>query len=244
MRVRSPGAARPDARAHVRAYPARMWDVFEVASLARDALCGEARRADEEQAVRGLDALDELSLQGVLRRGFEARFPVLAEQRYPASRGRKRRSEGERCDIVLLPRITGGPGCLTDPLEAGTLFQGVGVDPCDAMWIEVKGVWQHAMIDGVARPNPGYAGQLTRLIGPDLRRLASDDGLHWTAMVVVAFHQTGAIADHDLSAWRDQLAKKGLMPMSPITERFSITDRIGNAVCTVVVVPVRERPSA
>jgi hypothetical protein len=219
-----------------------MWDAFEVASVARDALRSEADRADLEQAVRGLDALDELAIHAVLRTGFAARYPVLSEQRYPASRGRKRRSEGERCDIVVLPQGTPAPGHLTDPLDAGTLFAGAGVDPREALWIEVKGVWHHAMIDGVARPNPGYVTQLTRLITGDLRKLAADEALDWTTMVIVAFHRDREAADRDLTVWREKLTVQGLVRATPIMERFPITDRIGNGVCTVIVVPVRERP--
>jgi len=218
-----------------------MWDVFEIASMARDALHDSARRADEEQAVRGIDALDELALHAELRVGLGRNYPVLAEQRYPASRGRKRRSEGERCDIVLLPQGAAVPGHLTDPLDAGTLFQGAGVDPRDALWIEVKGVWHHAVIDGVGRPNPAYASQLTRLVPSDLRKLAADESLDWAAMVVIAFHQDSAVADHDLSVWREKLAFTGVARATPIIERFGIADRIGNSVCSVVVVPVRER---
>lgn len=218
------------------------WDLFEIASLAVGALRAEAARIDQEQAALGIDAMDELALHDLLRRGIGDRYPVLTEQRYPVARGRTRRSEGERCDIVVVPQGTGEAPHLTDPLDVGTLFQGRGIDPREALWIEVKGVWHHALTDGIARPNPAYTAQLTRLVAADLRKLRAEQGIDWAAMMVVAFHESAAIADHDLAAWREAMALKGLMPAAPIIERFAITERIGNGVCSVVVSTVRNQP--
>ena len=229
-------------RARTSGDPGVNWDLFEIASLAAGALRAEAARIDEEQAALGIDALDELALHDLLRRGIGERYAVLAEQRYPIGRGRSRRTEGERCDIVVLPEGADAAPHLTDPLEVGTLFQGRGIDPRQALWIEVKGVWHHALTDGIARPNPAYTSQLTRLVAADLRKLRAEQGIDWAAMMVIAFHESAAIADHDLAAWREAMALRGLMPAAPIMERFAITERIGNAVCSVVVAPVRDQP--
>lgn len=219
-----------------------IWDLFEIASLAAAGLRAEAERLDADQAVTGIDALAELPLHALIRAGIASRYPVAAEQRYPVARGRKRRSEGERCDIVVLPPDAGPSPHLTDPLDVGTLFQGRGIDPRDALWVEVKGVWHHAMTDGIARPNPTYTSQLTRLIAGDLRKLAAETAIDWAAMLIVAFHESAVIAEHDLGVWRNTMAAKGLMPSAPIIERFGITDRIGNSVCSIVIAPVRDRP--
>jgi hypothetical protein len=176
----------------------------------------------------------------VIRAGIAGRYPVLAEQRYPEARGRARRTEGPRCDIVVVPG--GGAPHLIDPLEAGTLFGGAGVEPADALWIEVKGVWHHAIIDGIARPDPAYSAQITRHIAADARKLAAAPGLAWAAVLVVAFHADRAIADHDVAAGLSRVAAMGLGAGSPILDCFAITDRIGNGVCTVVLLPVRDRP--
>lgn len=219
------------------------WDLFEIAGLCARGIRAEDARLAAEHAVRGVDALDELALQVLVRGGIAARYPVVAEQRYPAARARRRRSEGERCDIVVVPGDAGDGAHLIDPLEAGTLFAGRGVDPRDALWMEVKCVWQHAICDGVARANPAYATQLVRLTAADVRKLAREDGVSWAAVVVVAFHATAAVAEHDLGVWRARMIEQGWAGGAPIVERFAITDRIGNGVCSVVVAPVRERPA-
>lgn len=216
------------------------WDLFEVCGLVTAALRAEASRLDSEQSVRGIDALDELSLHAVVREGIAVRYPVLAEQRYPEARTRVRRTEGPRCDIVVVPR--GGAPHLIDPLEAGTLFGEAGVDPRDALWLEVKGVWHHAIIDGIGRPDPSYTAQIIRLIAADARKLAAAPDLASAAVLVVAFHADRAIADHDLAPGLMRVASLGLGAGSPILDRFAITDRIGNGVCTVALIPVRDRP--
>lgn len=219
------------------------WDLFEIAELCARGIREEDARLSAEQAVRGVDALDEVAVQALVRDGIALRYAVAAEQRYPVARARRRRSEGERCDIVVLPGDAGDGAHLIDPMEAGTLFAGRGVHPRDALWLEVKCVWQHAICDGVARANPAYATQLVRLTGADVRKLAREDGLSWAAVVIVAFHATAAVAEHDLGVWRARMIEQGLSGGTPIVERFAIADRIGNGVCSVVVAPVRERPA-
>jgi hypothetical protein len=55
-----------------------------------------------EQAVYGIDVLDELALHPILEQGFHAAgFGVYREQRYPADRIRRRVSEGERYAVSL-----------------------------------------------------------------------------------------------------------------------------------------------
>jgi hypothetical protein len=227
-------------RARTFADPHHSWDLFEIAACATGTLRAEAARLDAEQSVRGIDALDELALHAVIRAGIAGLCPVLAEQRYPEARGRARRTEGPRCDIIVLPR--GGAPHLIDPLEAGTLFGEAGVEPCEALWLEVKGVWHHAIIDGIARPDPAYSAQITRHIVADARKLAAASGLAWAAVLVAAFHAERAIADHDLARGLMRIASLGLGAGSPILDRFAITDRIGNGVCTVALIPVRDRP--
>lgn len=118
-----------------------MWIANDVLAAAATAL----REAEEgfvhEQAVRGLDALEEVDLHRLIAAGLAgAGFGVLREQPYPGDRTTARptgdqlarESERRRCDLVLTPE----PGLrIADPVRtikrrlaherqaAGTLFE-------------------------------------------------------------------------------------------------------------------------
>jgi hypothetical protein len=81
-------------------------------AVARAVALEESRRA-LEQAVYGVDALEEVELHPIIERGIaEAGFGVLREQRYPSEWKRKRARRGAfaddaqrmRCDIVVTPK--------------------------------------------------------------------------------------------------------------------------------------------
>lgn len=213
-----------------------MWDLGLILSSCARALADAARGLDEEQAALGIDALDELAIHPMLRRGLaDAGFGVLCEQRYPGVASRPRRSEGDRCDIVL----TEQPGeHLADPLAGHTLFGSRGVAPQDALWLEVKVVGQCAITDGMARQNPGYSSGLLTSLTADVRKLASDDRIAHGAALLVLFNSDQQVAEHDIGQWTRAAIARGLPISSPLCERFSITDRIGNGVVTVALVQV------
>lgn len=211
-----------------------MWDLGLILSACAGALRGAARSLDEEQAALGIDALDELEIHPILRRGLtEAGFGVISEQRYPQAGSRPRRSEGDRCDIVLTER----PGDhLIDPLASHTLFGERGVEPEAALWLEVKVVGQFSITDGMARANPGYTSGLLSALTADVRKLAADDRIAHGAALLVLFNSDERIAEHDLGQWTRAVIERGLPISSPLCERFSITDRIGNGIATVALV--------
>lgn len=214
-----------------------MWDLRELTECACAALREEDARSVHEQSPYGVDALDELALQAVLRTGLAA-LPcgVLAEQRYPAHSGRKRRSEGDRCDIVLTPE----PGqALIDPLMEGTLFAGRGVPSDEAMWIEVKVARQFSLASGVAGPDGSYAGQLLTRATADARRLATAPGITHGALLTIQFTASEEIAEHDLTAWLHRCLDLALPVASPIVRGNRIVDRIGNAWMSIATTPVR-----
>lgn len=202
--------------------------------------------------MRGVDSLDEVALHGVLCRGFEASgLGVLREQPYPGEAGRRpRRTERERCDIVL----TEGAGVgVRDPVEvlreadalAGTLFEGApgpepaGVDPGEAFWLEVKTVAQTAYVCGVPGPNGSYA---SRLLGPtvrDLAKLSRDRGVRAGGLLLVVFCTDERTAEHDLAVLLHRCLDRDVPVASPVEERFAIRDRVGNGVCSVSIVPLR-----
>lgn len=215
-----------------------MWDDALITLSLADALAHRARELDEEHATLGVDALDELPLHPILCAGLRSTpYGVLREQRYPASRATPKRSIGDRCDIVLTPIPDSH---LTDPLQSGSLFAEQGVAPEDALWLEVKLAAQYCMSDGWSRANPLYSGVMLTQSMTDIRKLASEPVIAHAALILVMFNADRATASHDLSAWYQRCIEKGLPISAPITQRFAITDRIGNSACTVALTRVHQ----
>jgi hypothetical protein len=212
-----------------------VWRERDITQACVASLRARAGAADEEQSPYGVDSLRELEIQAILREGLaSAGFGVQAEVRLPRRATLPRRSEGERCDIVLTHE-RGVP--LIDPLDAGTLFAASGVPMADAFWIEVKCVHQFALVDGVARPSNAYSSQLLSAAVSDLRKLASQ-GLPYAAVLLVMFGADEATLGHDLTMWAHRCLDLGLPISAPVAEGFPITDRIGNARCTVALTRV------
>lgn len=213
-----------------------MWDDAFILKLMADALRARARELDEEHATLGVDALDELPLHPILAAGLEqGGLGVLREQRYPASRATPKRSLGDRCDIVLTP--THGEQLL-DPLMGDTLFAGRGITPEDALWLEVKLAAQFCMSDGWSRANPLYSGIMLTQTAADIRKLSTEPGIAHAGLVLVMFNSDPAVGEHDLSVWYRRCIERGLPVSAPLAERFTLTDRIGNACCTVALARV------
>jgi hypothetical protein len=211
------------------------WDRALLCDIAADALAAENARRDDAQDLAGLDALPELALHPILRDAFrEAGFGAHAEVHYPGRVGR-RRSEGDRCDIVLTPDAA---DALMDPAEAGTLFETTGVPPREAFWIEVKCVHQHGLIAGVGRPNPGYAGSLGGPVAADVRRLAAEPAIAHAGVLLALFVESAGVGDHDIGAWAHRCLDRSLPIGAPMVRRVPIADRIGNTVCLVAMTPV------
>jgi hypothetical protein len=267
-----------------------MWLADEFADAGAEALAAHARSLDDEQAVRGLDALAEVDLHPLLAMAFGTpEHACLREVVYPSERIRPdakrlngldlraiadpvtgelvvdglldpRRSERQRCDLVVLPPGTTG---LRDPVvtrsraqaekaaAAGTLFEAAGVatpapgpdpalaDPGDALWLEVKSVGQCCYTHGVGGPNRAYASELTRGTAIDLRKLCSDGLIEHAALVLVLFTADEATAEHDVAALAHRCLDRGLSVSAPVVRGFDIADRIGNRRASVAVVRVR-----
>jgi hypothetical protein len=212
-------------------------DLDRLADAAIDALHAESKRLDAEQSPRGLDALDELAIHPVLRKGLASTGAgVLAEQRYPADRARRRRSEGDRCDIVLTPDPNAP---LHDPVSETPLFEDRALPPDAALWIEVKIAGQFSIIDAEARPNRGYSQRLLTGALADVRRLTRADTIRHAAMLLVLFTQDEAAAEHDVHVWANRCLSKGLNVAPPILRGRPITERIGNAWAAVALARVR-----
>ena len=209
-----------------------VWSIAEIADALEAALRAEADRNDREQSVRGLDALDELSLHPLLAGGLSAAgHGVFGEQHYPTAGRRQRYSEGERCDLVLTP----GGRDLNDPSREPTLFDppdAVALD--EAFWLEVKVVCQFTP-EG---PNQRYASQLLSTVREDVTKLSRNRGIRHSGLLIILFAEDQPTAEHDLAAWLDRCLQRGLPVGAPSLRTFGITDRLGNGVCAVALYPV------
>lgn len=208
------------------------WFAPEVADAIAAALARAVEATEAEQAVRGLDSLDELRLHLVLREGLRAAgYGVHPEARYPSDRGRAKRSEGRRCDLVLTP----GRLPLDDEAPQPDLFAAPAACSFeDALWLEVKVVYQH--VEG--GPNRGYAGEIGAPLFADVRKLDGDPRIRNAALLVVLFSAGREIADHDLDAWESLARRRGLPLDRPARRHLPIADRLGNALCTAALFPI------
>lgn len=150
-----------------------MWDDRLLLETAARALRDAAGRLDAEQAVRGLDALEELEFHALLAAGLGPTWGVLREQPYPGDRTPSKRpvpapasvdegsdtfpitridgddealapeSDRQRCDLVLTP----APGLtVADPVRRAKLAR--------SRRREVAGT----LFEGLAASQPAAAG--------------------------------------------------------------------------------------
>ncbi len=212
------------------------WDLALVADASAQALRDERDRLEREQATRGLDAPHELGLHPVLGAGLSrAGFGVHREIRYPAGAHQRKRSAGDRCDLVLTPSPD---DALDEPGAAATLFAGRDCPPERALWIEVKTVRQGALVSGVASEDPGYASRLSGPAVKDVAKLAGDPHIACAASLIVLFCAGEDVARHDLGVWAHACLDAGHTIGPPRLRGFDIPDRIGNRWCAVAVTQV------
>lgn len=215
------------------------WSTADIADVVAQGLEHRARLDDLEQAVYGFDHLDELGLHPLIHAALRTGgYGVWPEQRYPGDREKKKRSEGQRCDVVLTPFTDAGRPALRLREEAakGTLFDdGEAVDPRDAYWLEIKTVAQFE----TTGPFGGYSGELLSAVAQDVMKLWRDPHLRHAGLLLTLFTADSSIAEHDAVAWHARCLERGYPVGVPASRGFAITDRIGNAWCAVYVFPVR-----
>ncbi|MFI4862022.1 MAG: hypothetical protein ACIAXF_15250 [Phycisphaerales bacterium JB063] len=209
------------------------WSTADIADALHAGLATQARADDAEHAVYGFDALDELGMHPLLRTALEsAGYGAWPEQRYPGHWHKKKKSHGLRCDLVLTP--DGVP--LRDPAVKDTLFDdGSACDAQAAYWLEVKTVAQHE----TSGPFKRYSAELLSPVANDVKKIWSDGVIQHGGLGLVLFTQAQDIAEHDLAVWHERCLRKGFPVGPPSVRGLEITDRIGNAWCTVAVFGVR-----
>jgi len=208
------------------------WSWHELADALTKGLVTAAAEVELEQAVRGLDARSELELHPLLHASLRAAgYGVHPEQRFPRERGKRRRSEGVRCDMVVTP---GGLALEAEETQLGLFAprQTVGLE--QALWLEVKAVAQFKE----QRPNRAYAAALQRPVWKDVEKLAADPGIVHAAVLLILFTADAATAEHDLGVWAGRASLLGL-PLWPRVQRsLAIGDRRGNKLCTLALFPI------
>jgi hypothetical protein len=209
------------------------WSTSDIADAVEAGLLRCAREADLEQAVYGIDALDELGLHPLIEQAMsDGGFGVWREQRYPDDRRKTKRSEGQRCDIVLTP--DGLP--LRDPLIKGTLFDDrPAADPGEAYWLEVKSVAQFETGGPFAR----YSAELLSPVVKDIKKIWSDGAIRHGGLLLILFTASQEVAEHDLAAWHTRCLDRGYPVGTPAVRGFEINERIGNGWCAVAVFGIR-----
>jgi hypothetical protein len=210
------------------------WDFCTLA----DHLGRAVREAEEElrleQAVYGLDARDERSLQAMLAERLRAEYEVAREVHYPSTKGKKL-THRQRCDLVLSPkglplRLDVGPPSLFDPPAL--------CEPADALWLEVKIAYQFR--EGGVR-HGGYGAQWRQAVVEDLRKMEADPLVREAGLVLVVFNESQAILEKDLELFEDVLAQKEVLAGFRQVRSIGITERIGHQLCTVAVWPTLQR---
>lgn len=209
------------------------WSAADLADAVAEGLLARAHEDDLEQAVYGFDALNELELHPLIQRSLlAAGYGVWPEQRYPSDWGRSKKSEGQRCDIVLTPDARP----LRNPQVKDTLFDTPdAVDAEQAYWLEVKTVAQHE----TGGPFRRYSAELFSPVTADVKKLWEDGVIRHAGLLLVLFTESKTVADHDIAAWHERCLEKGIPAGAPASRGFAINDRIGNAWCAAAVFGVR-----
>lgn len=232
-----------------------MWSDAQLCHAAAAALGAEDAALRAEQAVYGLDALDEIALHPVLARGLAAEgFLVVREHPYPGEVSRRPgKRERERCDLVLGPdpdaplldpvaellAVDAAEGTLFEPIAESLAPAGAYTEAGEAYWLEVKALAQHAYVEGVPVPNARYATELVGGMRTDLVKLARDPHIERAGVLTLLFCEDRRIAEHDLCAAVRTLLDNDLPAGSPEIEYVEIEERAGNACCAVCLTPVR-----
>jgi hypothetical protein len=211
-----------------------LYDLSTVADHLGEALKLAERELQLEQAVYGLDARDELSLQELLATHLLRHYEVAREVHYPSSAGAKR-THRMRCDIVLSPK-----DCpLKLDFVPATLFDNKQeCPPSEALWLEVKAAYQFR--EGGIR-HGGYGAQWRSAVVEDLRKMEAEPLIHEAALVLIVFNESPEILEKDLDLFETVLAQKEVLAGFRQVRSVPILERIGHQLCTVALWPTIQR---
>jgi hypothetical protein len=211
-----------------------IWDFSTVADRLHDAIASAEAELRLEQAVYGLDRMDERQLQLLLAERLSAHYGVAREVHYPSSRGNKL-SHRARCDLVLSPkgvplRHDSAPPSLFDPVSM--------CEPRRALWLEVKVAYQFR--EGGLR-HMGYGPQWRQKVVDDLRKMEAEEQIREAGLVLIVFNESQAVLEKDLQLFEDLLVRKEVLAGFRQVRSVPITERIGHNLCSVAVWPTVQR---
>ena len=187
-----------------------------------------------EQAVYGLDALDELSLQAVVAAGLSTAFHVEREVHYPSSFGRKL-THRRRCDLALAPL---GRPLRLDRAEPSLFDAPEFTLPQEAFWLEVKTASQFRMPDV---RHKGYGNQWRQAVVKDLQKMDAEPAIKRAALLLVVFTESLDVVEKDLDLFETVLAQKEVLAGFRQARHVPIVERMGHRICTAAVWPTIQR---
>jgi hypothetical protein len=210
------------------------YDLSTVADHVARALSRAEENLRLEQAVYGLDSMEELAIHRLLAEGLAGDWEVAREVHYPSSAASKA-SHRRRCDIVLSPK--GRP--LRLETRPPTLFDPPALcGPGQALWLEVKIACQFR--EGGAR-HPGYGAQWRNAVVADLQKMEADPLIREAALLLIVFNESACILDKDLELFETVLAQKEVLAGFRQVRSIPILDRIGHRLCTAALWPTIQR---
>ena len=211
-----------------------LFDLSVVADRLGDVVAVAEAESRLEQAVYGLDSLEETALQAMLAERLREHYEVAREVHYPSSVGRKL-THRQRCDLVLSAK--GRPLRLDRALP--TLFDPPNqCGPDEALWLEVKVAYQFR--EGGVR-HGGYGAQWRNAVVADLRKMEAEESIREGGLVLVVFNESEAVLQKDLDLFETVLAQKEVLAGFRQVRTVPILDRIGHRICTVALWPTIQR---
>jgi hypothetical protein len=211
-----------------------LFDYDSLANALEQIVRAHEAQTQLEQAVFGIDSLDELKLQTVLAHGLSEHYDVAREVHYPSTAGRKL-SHRARCDLVLSP--AGAPLAL-DSRPPDLFTPQALTQPGDALWLEVKVAYQFR--EGGVR-HGGYGAQWRNAVVADLRKMEDDPLIKEAALLLVVFNESADILNKDLDLFETVLAAKEVLAGFRHVRSVPILDRIGHRLCTMALWPTIQR---
>lgn len=210
------------------------WDFSTVADRLGQAVQSVEDEFRLEQAVYGIDAKDERTIQGILAERLTPNYSVAREVHYPSSVGKKL-SHRQRCDLVLSPhdrplRLDVAPPGLFDPPNLS--------GPTEALWLEVKIAYQFR--EGGAR-HGGYGQQWRTTVVDDLLKMESEKQIHYAGLVLVVFNESRDILEKDLEMFERVLMHKEVLAGYRQVRSIEIWDRIGHRLASVALWPTIQK---
>src|SRR5690606_16032154 len=180
------------------------WDLYTIADDLAQILEQAEADLQLEQAVYGLDALDERQMHALFADRLADRYEVAREVHYPSSAGKKL-SHRQRCDLVLSPRglplrLDSKPPTLFDPPDF--------CPPEQALWLEVKCAYQFR--EGGVR-HGGYGAQCRQGVVRDLQKMEAEPRIHEAALVLIVFNESEGVLHQDLDLFETVLAEKEVL---------------------------------